>query len=75
MPLYRRLPFQRNSRERRSLHVPATAVKSRSKGGGVNLTSLDLELDLAAQQSRLKVIDIILILKKIIFVEIIGSWE
>ena len=61
MPLYRRLPFQRNSRERRSLHVPATAVKSRSKGGGVNLTSLDLELDLAAQQSRLKVIDNILI--------------
>jgi len=55
MPLYRRLPFQRHVRERRSLHVPtASSVKSASKG---NETSLDLELDLAAQQSRLKVLE------------------
>ena len=25
MPLYRRLPFQRSSKERRSLHVPVKA--------------------------------------------------
>ena len=35
MPHYRRLPFQRQSRERRSLHVPGrgVAVNQRSSGG------------------------------------------
>ena len=81
MPLYRRLPFQRSSRERRSLHFPSGVTAAGSVGagshgfgsglsaskGGVgrrttvsgapkrNQTSLDLELDLAAQNSRLQV--------------------
>ena len=80
MPLYRRLPFQRSSRERRSLHFPsgvtAAAVSSAIGGGSAysgggatvrrshrvggvkvkhNETSIDLELDLAAQHSRLQV--------------------
>ena len=86
MPLYRRLPFQRSSRERRSLHFPSgVTANAVSAAGGVNSaigggsaytgggatvrrshrvggvkvkhneTSLDLELDLAAQHSRLQV--------------------
>ena len=61
MPLYRRLPFQRSSKERRSLHVPATGGQARSRTGQSSLdilskTSIDLELDLAAQQSKLQVL-------------------
>lgn len=97
MPLYRRLPFQRSSRERRSLHFPSgVTANAVSAAGGVNSaigggsaytgggatvrrshrvggvkvkhneTSLDLELDLAAQHSRLQVLkDEITRLKKI----------
>merc|ERR1719323_456695 len=63
MPLYRRVPFQRTSKERRSLHVPTKAQPSRP---GQRLpvpdlpntkTSIDLELDLAAQQSKLTVLN------------------
>jgi len=61
MPLYRRLPFQRSSRERRSLHVPPSGGQARSRTGQSSLdilskTSIDLELDLAAQQSKLQVL-------------------
>jgi len=61
MPLYRRMPFQRSSRERRSLHFPsgvtaAGARRSASAGSKSKQTSLDLELDLAAQNSRLQVL-------------------
>lgn len=65
MPLYRRLPFQRSSKERRSLHVPVSSAtvpthnssnSSQHSSNSTNLTSLDLELDLAAQQSRLQVL-------------------
>ena len=61
MPLYRRLPFQRSSKERRSLHVPASGGQARSRTGQSSLdilskTSIDLELDLAAQQSKLQVL-------------------
>lgn len=61
MPLYRRLPFQRSSKERRSLHVPASGGQTRSRTGQSSLdilskTSIDLELDLAAQQSKLQVL-------------------
>jgi len=61
MPLYRRLPFQRTSKERRSLHVP---TKSQPRPGRLPVpdlpntkTSIDLELDLAAQQSKLTVLN------------------
>merc|ERR1719328_1010884 len=63
MPLYRRVPFQRTSKERRSLHVPTKAQPSRP---GQRLpvpdlpntkTSIDLELDLAAHQSKLTVLN------------------
>merc|ERR1719361_2135781 len=33
MPLYRRLPFQRSSKERRSLHVPPSSGQTRSRTG------------------------------------------
>ena len=61
MPLYRRLPFQRSSKERRSLHVPPSSGQTRSRTGQSSLdilskTSIDLELDLAAQQSKLQVL-------------------
>jgi len=63
MPLYRRMPFQRSSKERRSLHVPTTSHhrhKSQSKSTNstdvTTKTSIDLELDLAAQQSKLMVL-------------------
>ena len=62
MPLYRRMPFQRSSKERRSLHVPTTATTqggARSKSSNMDIltkTSIDLELDLAAQQSKLVVL-------------------
>lgn len=62
MPLYRRMPFQRSSKERRSLHVPTSAQlrhKSQNKNPGSDVTtktSIDLELDLAAQQSKLMVL-------------------
>merc|ERR1712079_50881 len=51
MPLYRRLPFQRSSKERRSLHVPTTSHhrhKSQNKNPHSDVTtktSIDLELD------------------------------
>merc|ERR1719285_505248 len=61
MPLYRRVPFQRTSKERRSLHVP---TKSQPRPGRLPVpdlpntkTSIDLELDLAAQQSKLTVLN------------------
>jgi len=62
MPLYRRVPFQRTSKERRSLHVP---TKAQPRPGGRlpvpdlpnTKTSIDLELDLAAQQSKLTVLN------------------
>lgn len=65
MPLYRRMPFQRSSKERRSLHVPCSGAihKSGSRGaveaarGASTKTSIDLELDLAAQQSKLRVLE------------------
>lgn len=62
MPLYRRMPFQRSSKERRSLHVPTTSHhrhKSQNKNPSSDVntkTSIDLELDLAAQQSKLMVL-------------------
>ena len=61
MPLYRRMPFQRSSKERRSLHVPTTTSQggARSKSSNMDIltkTSIDLELDLAAQQSKLVVL-------------------
>jgi protein KIBRA len=62
MPLYRRMPFQRSSKERRSLHVPTTSHhrhKSQNKNPHSDVTtktSIDLELDLAAQQSKLMVL-------------------
>ena len=62
MPLYRRMPFQRSSKERRSLHVPTTTSSqggARSKSSNMDIltkTSIDLELDLAAQQSKLVVL-------------------
>ena len=62
MPLYRRLPFQRSSKERRSLHVPVTGGAGPRPGttsGSMDIltkTSIDLELDLAAQQSKLVVL-------------------
>lgn len=62
MPLYRRMTFQRSSKERRSLHVPTTSHhrhKSQNKNPGSDVTtktSIDLELDLAAQQSKLMVL-------------------
>lgn len=62
MPLYRRLPFQRSSKERRSLHVPIPGSQQQarsSKNSQMDIltkTSIDLELDLAAQQSKLLVL-------------------
>jgi protein KIBRA len=62
MPLYRRMTFQRSSKERRSLHVPTTSHhrhKSQNKNPNSDVTtktSIDLELDLAAQQSKLMVL-------------------
>ena len=61
MPLYRRMPFQRSSKERRSLHVPTATSQggARSKSSNMDIltrTSIDLELDLAAQQSKLVVL-------------------
>lgn len=62
MPLYRRMTFQRSSKERRSLHVPTTSHhrhKSQNKNPSSDVTtktSIDLELDLAAQQSKLMVL-------------------
>ena len=63
MPLYRRLPFQRSSKERRSLHVPVTGGGAGPRPGNTSSsmdiltkTSIDLELDLAAQQSKLVVL-------------------
>lgn len=62
MPLYRRMPFQRSSKERRSLHVPTSTQhrhKSQNKNPSADVatkTSIDLELDLAAQQSKLMVL-------------------
>jgi len=58
MPLYRRMPFQRSSKERRSLHVPsASSYRQKSqRSPSTDKTSLDLELDLAAQQSKLTVL-------------------
>lgn len=67
MPLYRRLPFQRSVKERRSLHWPAGAAATRGgphsgpatpaqPAANTNKTSIDLELDLAAQQSKLMVL-------------------
>merc|ERR1719228_1561527 len=60
MPLYRRLPFQRGSKERRSLHVPTKAQPRPGRAPALDLpntkTSIDLELDLAAQQSKLAVL-------------------
>jgi len=62
MPLYRRMPFQRSSKERRSLHVPTSTQhrhKSQNKNPSSDVatkTSIDLELDLAAQQSKLMVL-------------------
>jgi len=73
MPLYRRLPFQRSSKERRSLHFPSgggvagTSVgtvhpklgaRRKIEGAKTNSTktSIDLELDLAAQQSKLNIL-------------------
>jgi protein KIBRA len=61
MPLYRRLPFQRTSKERRSLHVPTKAQPRPGRLPVPDLpntkTSIDLELDLAAQQSKLTVLN------------------
>jgi len=69
MPLYRRLPFQRSSKERRSLHVPSggssASVHMHGNHGSrpvegsrssSSKTSIDLELDLAAQQSKLRIL-------------------
>jgi len=60
MPLYRRVPFQRSSKERRSLHVPTKAPSRPGRASATDLpntkTSIDLELDLAAQQSKLAVL-------------------
>ena len=58
MPLYRRMPFQRSSKERRSLHVPSASSyqKKSHQSPSTDKTSLDLELDLAAQQSKLTVL-------------------
>jgi len=60
MPLYRRMPFQRSSKERRSLHVPSTSSQhsksSKNSNDILTKTSIDLELDLAAQQSKLLVL-------------------
>merc|ERR1719325_231166 len=62
MPLYRRLPFQRSSKERRSLHVPVTGgagPRPSTTSGSMDIltkTSIDLELDLAVQQSKLVVL-------------------
>merc|ERR1719328_870726 len=62
MPLYRRVPFQRTSKERRSLHVPTKAQPRPGQRLPVpdlpnTKTSIDLELDLAAQQSKLTVLN------------------
>merc|ERR1711936_1073531 len=61
MPLYRRVPFQRTSKERRSLHVPTKAQPRPGRLPASDLpntkTSIDLELDLAAQQSKLTVLN------------------
>merc|ERR1719278_2568899 len=61
MPLYRRVPFQRTSKERRSLHVPTKAQPRPGRLPAPDLpntkTSIDLELDLAAQQSKLTVLN------------------
>ncbi|XP_059079146.1 protein kibra-like isoform X2 [Tigriopus californicus] len=71
MSIRKRLAFQRSMLERRSLRVPANAPrsplkshssKSMSKSGSSSAkipsikTSLDLELDLAAQQTKLKLL-------------------
>lgn len=71
MPLYRRLPFQRSSKERRSLHFPSgvgaqgagtvhpkLGARRKIEGAKTNSakTSIDLELDLAAQQSKLNIL-------------------
>ena len=57
------MPFQRSSKERRSLHVPSASsycqkAHARASSGpdAPSKTSLDLELDLAAQQSKLNVL-------------------
>ncbi|EFX86200.1 hypothetical protein DAPPUDRAFT_193293 [Daphnia pulex] len=63
MPLYRRGPFQRNSVERRSLRWRASSLAAsaaahrKSRGHPATLpprTSVDLELDLLAQNKRLQ---------------------
>ncbi|XP_066941889.1 protein kibra isoform X3 [Macrobrachium rosenbergii] len=60
VPMYRRAPFQRGTAERRSLRWKgrlggSLRLSSRSSGSGMKggRTSLDLELDLAAQRRRL----------------------
>ncbi|KAK7072729.1 Wwc1p [Halocaridina rubra] len=60
VPLYRRAPFQRGTTERRSLRWKgrlggSLRLSSRSSASGMKggRTSLDLELDLAAQRRRL----------------------
>ncbi|XP_053398838.1 protein KIBRA-like isoform X2 [Mercenaria mercenaria] len=54
MPLYKRGPFQRNSLQRRSLRWKRTPSSVGLRGGKVvTRTSLDMELDLQASQTRL----------------------
>eukprot|EP00096_Caligus_rogercresseyi_P009991 TRINITY_DN3507_c0_g1_i1.p1 TRINITY_DN3507_c0_g1~~TRINITY_DN3507_c0_g1_i1.p1 ORF type:complete len:1225 (-),score=456.01 TRINITY_DN3507_c0_g1_i1:489-4163(-) len=71
MPLYKRLSFQRSMSERRSLRVPFSSSRRALRQGGhhsshhpkrrksssrVMQTPLDLELDLAAQKTKLELL-------------------
>ncbi|CAB4062408.1 WWC1 [Lepeophtheirus salmonis] len=53
MPLYKRLSFQRSMSERRSLRIP---IRRKSSSRYLLQTPLDLELDLAAQKTKLELL-------------------